>query len=78
MAGTPIIQMKSIVKTFPGVKALDNMSLDLYPGEVHCLVGENGAGKSTLMKVLSGAYTPDSGEIVFEGKYFKKSLSVSF
>ncbi len=72
MAGTPIIQMNNIVKTFPGVKALDNMSLDLYPGEVHCLVGENGAGKSTLMKVLSGAYTPDSGEIVFEGKSYNK------
>ena len=60
----PVIQMKNIVKEFYGVRALDNMTLDLYPGEVHCLVGENGAGKSTLMKVLSGAYRPESGEII--------------
>lgn len=72
MTDKPIIQMVNIVKTFPGVKALDNMSLDLIPGEIHCLVGENGAGKSTLMKVLSGAYTPDSGEIIFEGTHYKK------
>ena len=59
----PVIEMINITKKFPGVVALDNMSIDLYPGEIHCLVGENGAGKSTLMKVLSGAHRPDSGEI---------------
>ena len=62
-----VIEMVSIVKKFPGVTALNNMSIDLFPGEIHCLVGENGAGKSTLMKVLSGAYRPDSGTIMVEG-----------
>ncbi|MCD8352379.1 MAG: sugar ABC transporter ATP-binding protein [Planctomycetaceae bacterium] len=65
---TYVLEMKDIVKTFPGVKALDGMSLRVRPGTVHCLVGENGAGKSTLMKVLSGAYTVDAGEILFHGK----------
>ena len=63
----PVIEMINIVKKFPGVVALDNMSIDLYPGEIHCLVGENGAGKSTLMKVLSGAHRPDSGSIIIGG-----------
>ncbi len=65
---TPVIEMRQIVKDFPGVRALSSLSFDLYPGEVHCLVGENGAGKSTLMKILSGAYTPTSGEIVVNDK----------
>ena len=63
----PVIEMIDIVKKFPGVVALNRMSIDLYPGEIHCLVGENGAGKSTLMKVLSGAYKPDGGTIVVDG-----------
>ena len=63
----PVIEMVNIGKKFPGVVALDRMSIDLYPGEIHCLVGENGAGKSTLMKILSGAYRPDSGTIMVEG-----------
>ncbi len=71
MTEKPVIEMIDIVKTFPGVRALDNMSLDLYPGEIHCLVGENGAGKSTLMKVLSGAYKPDGGQIRVFGKEYK-------
>ena len=62
-----ILQMKHIVKTFPGVKALDDVSLDVRPGTVHALMGENGAGKSTLMKCLFGIYIPDSGEIFFRG-----------
>ena len=66
----PIITMNNIVKSFPGVKALDRMTVDLYAGEIHCLVGENGAGKSTLMKVLSGAYMPDEGEIMVDGKTY--------
>lgn len=71
----PVIEMIDIVKTFSGVKALDNMSVDLYPGEIHCLVGENGAGKSTLMKVLCGAYKPDSGKIIIHGKEYKHMTS---
>jgi len=64
-----ILQLRNISKTFPGVKALQGISLDLNEGEVHCLCGENGAGKSTLIKVLSGAYQPDEGgEIVFDGR----------
>lgn len=66
----PVIEMKHIRKTFSGVVALGNISFDLYEGEIHCLVGENGAGKSTLMKVLSGAYVPDSGEIVIGEVHF--------
>jgi ABC-type sugar transport system ATPase subunit len=64
-----ILRLSSISKTFPGVKALQNISFDLKEGEVHCLCGENGAGKSTLIKILSGAYQPDEGgEISFDGK----------
>ena len=64
----PLLEMKDISKSFPGVKALDHVSFDLFPGEVHVLVGENGAGKSTLMKVLAGAYPKDEGEISINGK----------
>lgn len=64
----PILQMKGISKAFPGVQALDNVDFDLYPGEVHVLVGENGAGKSTLMKILAGAYERDAGEIIIDGE----------
>jgi ribose transport system ATP-binding protein len=60
--------MRGIGKTFPGVRALEDVSLDLQAGEVHALVGENGAGKSTLMKILAGAYSADSGEIAIDGK----------
>ncbi len=64
----PILEMRQISKAFPGVQALDNVDFDLYPGEVHILVGENGAGKSTLMKVLAGAYDADQGEICINQK----------
>ncbi len=63
-----LLQLKNISKSFPGVKALENVSFDLKPGEVHILLGENGAGKSTLMKVIAGAYLPDAGEIIIGGK----------
>lgn len=59
----PVLRLDNIVKTFPGVRALDGVSLSVMPGEVHALMGENGAGKSTLMKVLGGIHQPDSGDI---------------
>ena len=64
----PLLQMRGIVKTFPGVRALDGVDLVVRPGEVHCLLGQNGAGKSTLIKVLAGAHRPDEGEIEWRGK----------
>jgi ribose transport system ATP-binding protein len=64
----PLIEVKDISKAFPGVQALDNVSVKFMPGEVHAVVGENGAGKSTLMKIMAGAYRPDSGEILFLGE----------
>ena len=63
--------MKNITKTFPGVKALDNVNLKVEEGEIHALVGENGAGKSTLMSVLFGLYQPEEGEIKINGKAVK-------
>ncbi len=65
-----ILEMKGIVKEFPGVKALDNVNFKVKRGEIHCLVGENGAGKSTLMKVLSGVYPHGtySGDIIYNGE----------
>ena len=66
-----ILEMKNITKTFPGVIALNNVSLQVKRGEIHALVGENGAGKSTLMKVLNGVYQADSGEILIDGQTVK-------
>ena len=63
-----ILEVRNICKEFPGVKALQNVSFDLRKGEVHVLLGENGAGKSTLMKVLTGVYHPEEGEIFLHGK----------
>ena len=63
-----LLEMKNISKEFPGVKALDNVSLTVRPGTVHALMGENGAGKSTLMKCLFGIYSKDGGTITLEGK----------
>ncbi len=64
-----ILEMRGITKTFPGVRALSDVSLRVHPGEIHALMGENGAGKSTLMKILSGAYQADpGGEILIDGK----------
>lgn len=66
--GEVILTMKGIDKSFPGVHALDHVDFEVRRGEVHALMGENGAGKSTLMKVLTGIYTKDSGQIIFEGR----------
>src|SRR6185295_19163336 len=64
----PLLEMRGIAKAFPGVQALDDVSLEARAGELHALVGQNGAGKSTLMKVLCGASQPDRGEIFFRGR----------
>ncbi len=64
----PLLEVRNITKKFPGVLALNDVSLKLMPGEVHAIVGENGAGKSTLMKIMAGAYIPDSGTILLNGK----------
>ena len=64
----PILSLVNISKKFPGVQALDKVSLDIFPGEIHAVLGENGAGKSTLMKILSGIIPNDSGEIYLDGK----------
>lgn len=67
-SGTPLIEMKDISIAFGGIKAVDHASIDLYPGEVVGLLGHNGAGKSTLIKILSGAYTRDTGQIFVRGE----------
>ncbi|PYG90273.1 ribose transport system ATP-binding protein [Ruminiclostridium sufflavum DSM 19573] len=72
MADDYILSLKNISKRYPGVKALDKVSVDFKAGEVHALVGENGAGKSTIIKAISGAIEPDEGSIFFEGREFKK------
>ena len=64
----PALEMRGIEKSFPGVKALKGVDLNVRAGEIHALMGENGAGKSTLMKILAGAYTADKGEVRIEGK----------
>lgn len=63
-----VLEVRNVTKTFPGVKALDNVSFNIRPGEVHALVGENGAGKSTLMKALAGLHQPDGGKIIYQGR----------
>ncbi len=65
---TPLVELKDMSISFGGVKAVDHVSLDLYPGEVVGLLGHNGAGKSTLIKILAGAYQKDEGEIFVDGK----------
>ncbi|MFG2830193.1 sugar ABC transporter ATP-binding protein [Streptomyces sp. NPDC048434] len=67
VASAPLLTMRGITKSFPGVRALDGVDLDVTAGEVHCLLGQNGAGKSTLIKVLAGAHQPDAGEIRWQG-----------
>ena len=82
-----ILSIRNVSKVFPGVKALDNVSITVERGSVHGIVGENGAGKSTLMKILSGVYSKDSGTIYFDGeevvsttplKSMKRGLSIIY
>jgi ribose transport system ATP-binding protein len=65
---SPILQVRNVSKRFPGVKALTDVDMDLYPGEVLAVLGENGAGKSTLMKILAGVQEPDEGQLLVDGK----------
>ncbi len=69
--GQPVWELKGITKQFPGVKANDDVSLSIYPGEVHGLMGANGSGKSTLIKIFSGVYHPEAGEILLNGHSIK-------
>lgn len=70
-APSPVLSLEGVVKEFPGVRALSSVSLELFPGQVTALVGENGAGKSTIVKVLTGIYQPDQGEIKIDGQVLK-------
>ena len=68
MPAAPVVEMRGIDRSFPGVQALKGVDFDLRPGEVHALLGENGAGKSTLMKILGGLYRPEAGEVRIDGR----------
>ena len=70
--GRPFLEVKGISKSFGGVKALQDVDFKIESGEIYCLMGENGSGKSTLIKIISGVYTPDQGEIILNGKHYKK------
>ena len=72
----PVLELSGIHKQFPGVKALSDVGLRLYPGEVHTLMGQNGAGKSTLIKVLTGVYAPDSGRIMLDGRAIRPASTL--
>ena len=62
----PVLSLKDITKIYPGVVALNKVSIDFYPGEVHAIIGENGAGKSTFIKTITGAHAPDGGTITID------------
>ena len=73
---TPVLQIKHISKRFDTTQALDDVSLDLFPGEIHALMGENGAGKSTLIKIMTGVYQADSGDMLLDGNPIRITNSV--
>jgi ABC-type sugar transport system ATPase subunit len=66
-APQPRLRVQGVTKAFPGVVALDNVSIEILPGEIHAMVGENGAGKSTLMHIVAGVYQPDQGSMEIDG-----------
>ena len=66
-AAAPLLEVRGLVKDYPGVRALDGVDFDVSPGQVHCLVGQNGAGKSTLIKCVAGLVTPTHGEVLMDG-----------
>lgn len=70
----PIVRFEHVTKTFPGIRALDDVSFSIQEGEVHCLLGENGAGKSTLMKILTGVYHAESGSVYLRGKKLRSVI----
>ena len=74
---SPVIEARSIVKSFGGVRAVDDVSVSVMPGEIHAVIGENGAGKSTLMRILAGVETPDSGSVRIDGKEIENSAKAS-
>src|SRR5271167_3547277 len=67
-SAAPLLEVRNLEKTFPGVRALSGVSFDVQAGEAHALLGENGAGKSTLIKIVSGVYQPDAGDILIDGR----------
>lgn len=69
---SPVLKLRNISKSFSGITVLHDVDIDLFPGEVHCLVGENGAGKSTLIKIMSGAYQPEKGMITYQGHDYRQ------
>ena len=73
-----ILKISNLTKTFPGVLALDNVSMEIKRGEVHALIGENGAGKSTMIRTITGAIKPDSGTITFEGTDYSSFRITSY
>ena len=74
---SPIFELRGISKRFTGVQALDDVSFELYEGDVHMLLGENGAGKSSLMKVLCGASAADAGEFFHQGRRVDGSIGIA-
>ncbi|MCU1542646.1 MAG: sugar transporter ATP-binding protein [Microbacteriaceae bacterium] len=66
--GSPLLEVRGVTKSFAGVAALKGVDISIVPGEVHCVLGQNGAGKSTLIKILSGVYTPDAGDVAWQGE----------
>src|SRR5664280_664105 len=75
MSAKKLLEISNVSKSFFGVTVFSDFDFDVYAGEVHCLCGENGAGKSTFIKILSGAYQPDSGRIIIDGQKVTGKLS---